>query len=202
VTSVHPLGGNVDDMSRHVGDDTPCRSNFGQMGPCRRHKIEDVVAVCVGLSRHFQIFRSAYVEIYYGMGVNTHRYYCTYNMISTLISWFHLSKQYRRSCRAAAAAMLLPPRCRRPRAVALPPPPCHCLLVGCCVVVRRPILSSHAVMRPSTLLLPAAFADELSSTASTAAAAIAAAAGLPGRHNHHRHHRSRTPRCKMAKKAR
>jgi hypothetical protein len=33
------LAGNVADMSRHVGDDTTCRSNFGQMGPCRRHKI-------------------------------------------------------------------------------------------------------------------------------------------------------------------
>jgi hypothetical protein len=37
-TPVH-LAGNVADMSRHVGDDTTCRSNFGQMGPCRRHKI-------------------------------------------------------------------------------------------------------------------------------------------------------------------
>jgi hypothetical protein len=44
------LARNVADMSRHVGDDTTCRSNFGQMGPCRRHKIEHVVAVCVGLS--------------------------------------------------------------------------------------------------------------------------------------------------------
>ena len=33
------LAGNVADMSRHVSDDTMCRSNFGQMGPCRRHKI-------------------------------------------------------------------------------------------------------------------------------------------------------------------
>ena len=31
-------------------------SNFGQMGPCRRHNIEDVVAVCVGLSRHLPDF--------------------------------------------------------------------------------------------------------------------------------------------------
>ena len=30
------LAGNVADMSRHVGDDTTCCSNFGQMGPCRR----------------------------------------------------------------------------------------------------------------------------------------------------------------------
>jgi hypothetical protein len=38
-------------------------------------------------------------------------------------------------------------------------PPRHRSLVGCCVVVRRPISSSHAVMRPSTLSLQAAFAD-------------------------------------------
>jgi len=50
------LAGNVADMSRHVGDDTMCRSNFGQMGPCCRHKIEDVVAVCVGSSRHLPDF--------------------------------------------------------------------------------------------------------------------------------------------------
>ena len=33
------LAGNVADMSRHVGNDTTCRSNFGPMGPCCRHKI-------------------------------------------------------------------------------------------------------------------------------------------------------------------
>ena len=92
------------------------------------------------------------------------------------------------------------PSCRRPRAVALPPPPRRRSLVGCCVVVRRPISSSHAVMRPSTLSLPAAFADNLSSTASTAA--TAAAAGPPGHHNRHRHHRGRTHRRTLAKKAR
>ena len=73
------------------------------------------------------------------------------------------------SCRASAAALPPPlppsPSCRRPRAVALPLPPRRRSLVGCCVVVRRPISSSHAVMRPSTLSLPAAFADKLSSTA-------------------------------------
>ena len=47
------LAGNVADMSRHVSNDTMCRSNFGQMGPCRRHKIEDFVAVCVGSSQHY-----------------------------------------------------------------------------------------------------------------------------------------------------
>ena len=44
---------------RHVvtcRHDMTCRSNFGQMGPCRRYKIEDVVAVCVGLSRHLPDF--------------------------------------------------------------------------------------------------------------------------------------------------
>ena len=50
------LAGNVADMSRHVADDTPCRSNFGQMGPCRRHNFFDVVGVCVGSSRHLLDF--------------------------------------------------------------------------------------------------------------------------------------------------
>jgi hypothetical protein len=36
---VADLAGNVADMSRHVGDDTTCRSNFGPMSPCCRHKI-------------------------------------------------------------------------------------------------------------------------------------------------------------------
>ena len=43
-------------MSRHVGTTWTCCSNFGQTGPCRRHDIEDVVAVCVGLSRHLPDF--------------------------------------------------------------------------------------------------------------------------------------------------
>jgi len=50
------LAGNVADMSRHVADDTPCRSNFGQMGPCRRHNFFGVVAICVGSSRHLLDF--------------------------------------------------------------------------------------------------------------------------------------------------
>ncbi len=62
------------------------------------------------------------------------------------------------------AAATLPPSCRRRHAVALPPPLLPLplprrLLVGCCIVVRRPISSLHAVMRPLTLSLPAAFAD-------------------------------------------
>jgi hypothetical protein len=46
-----------------------------------------------------------------------------------------------------------------------PPPPlplptaCLCLLlVGCCIVFCRPLLSLHAIMRPLILLLPATFA--------------------------------------------
>ncbi len=35
----------------------------------------------------YQIFESAFVEIYYGMGVHMHRNFCP-NMLSTLISWF------------------------------------------------------------------------------------------------------------------
>ena len=36
--------------------DMTCCSNFGQMGPCCRHNIEDIVAVCVGLSQHLPDF--------------------------------------------------------------------------------------------------------------------------------------------------
>ena len=56
VMATMTLAGNVADMSRHVADDTPCRSNFGQMGPCRRHNFFDVVGVCVGSSRHLLDF--------------------------------------------------------------------------------------------------------------------------------------------------
>ena len=44
---------------RHVvtcWHDMICGSNFGQMGPCRRHNFFYVVAVCVGLSRHLPDF--------------------------------------------------------------------------------------------------------------------------------------------------
>jgi hypothetical protein len=43
-------------------------------------------------------------------------------------------------------------------AISMTPLPCRISFVGCCVVVRCPISSSHAVMRPSTLSLPAASA--------------------------------------------
>jgi hypothetical protein len=75
---------------------------------------------------------------------------------------FHLSKRLGMDeSDYKALAVALPP----------PPPPLRRSLVGCCVVVHRPILSSHAVIRPSTLSLTAAFADKLSSAASTAATA-------------------------------
>ena len=61
--SLSGLAGNVADMSRHVGDDTTCRSNFGPMGPCRRHKFFDVVAVCVGFCRHFPDFPKSMYNI-------------------------------------------------------------------------------------------------------------------------------------------
>ena len=44
---------------RHVvtcQHDMTFHSIFGQMGPCRRHDIEDVVAFCVGLSQHLPDF--------------------------------------------------------------------------------------------------------------------------------------------------
>jgi hypothetical protein len=40
------LAGNVADMSRHVANDTPCRSNFGQMGPCCRHFFQCRGSLC------------------------------------------------------------------------------------------------------------------------------------------------------------
>ena len=57
------LAGNVANMSRHVVTTQTCLSNFGQMGPCRRHKIEDVVAVCVGSSQNFPDFRFSQVRM-------------------------------------------------------------------------------------------------------------------------------------------
>ena len=59
--------------------------------------------------------------------------------------------RHRHSCRAAATALppsccAPPPSCLQPRSVALPPPPLppqprRISLVGCCVVVRRPLPS-------------------------------------------------------------
>ena len=55
-TTAAALAGNVADMPPHVADNTPCHSNFGRMGPCCRHYFFDVMAVCVGLSRHLLDF--------------------------------------------------------------------------------------------------------------------------------------------------
>jgi hypothetical protein len=46
------LAANVADMSATCRNDTRFCSNFGQMGRCRQHKIEDVGTFCVGLSQH------------------------------------------------------------------------------------------------------------------------------------------------------
>jgi hypothetical protein len=75
---------------RHVvtcRHDTTCRSNFGQMGPCRRHKIEDVVAVCAGSSRHFPDFPKCVCRniLWYG-STYTQILSRTHIMLSTLIS--------------------------------------------------------------------------------------------------------------------
>ena len=68
------LAGNVADMSRHVvttrrvapiwpdGSDTKLKMSW---------------QFVLARADIYQIFRSAYVEIYYGMGVHTHRYYYT-----------------------------------------------------------------------------------------------------------------------------
>jgi hypothetical protein len=52
LTAVAILAANVTNMSATCCKDTRFCSNFGQMGRCRRHKIEDVGTFCVGLSRH------------------------------------------------------------------------------------------------------------------------------------------------------
>ena len=72
--------------------------------------------------------------------------------------------RHRAAAATTAATKLLLPSCRCQCTVTLPPPPPpppprRRSLVGCCIVVRRPIPSSHAVMRPPMLSLPAAFAD-------------------------------------------
>ncbi len=51
-TLVYNLAANVPNMLATCCNDTRFRSNFGQMGRCCRHKIEDVGTFCVGLSRH------------------------------------------------------------------------------------------------------------------------------------------------------
>ncbi len=78
------LAANVADMLATCCNDTRFRSHFGQMGRCCQHKIEDAGTFCVSLSQHpyfpakNQTSLSAYVEIYYGMGV-------TYAQIRTLM---------------------------------------------------------------------------------------------------------------------
>ena len=75
---------------RHVAicrHDMTCRSNFGQMGPCRRHVIEDVVAVCVGLSQHLPNFPKCVCRniLWYGSTYAQilNAYFCHF-----LLSWF------------------------------------------------------------------------------------------------------------------
>ena len=64
------LAGNVADMLGTRRPDTRCCSNFGQMGPCRRHKNDDV-GICLcwlvttpTFSRQKKTGPSAYVETY------------------------------------------------------------------------------------------------------------------------------------------
>ena len=58
--------------------------------------------------------------------------------------------------RHAAVAAAPPTNCHQRRTVTLPLPlpPRRRSLVGCCIVVHRPISASHAVMQQSTLSLP------------------------------------------------
>jgi hypothetical protein len=77
-------------MSRHVANDTPCRSNFGQMGLYRRHYFFDVVAVCVGLSQHlpdFSEFICRNILWWYGVYISTDTIVHPH-ALNALISWF------------------------------------------------------------------------------------------------------------------
>ena len=81
------LAGNVANMSRHVGTTrrvAPILARWVHVADTKLKMLWQFVSARANIS---QIFPSAYVEIYYGMGVHTHRYYCTH-MLSMLISWF------------------------------------------------------------------------------------------------------------------
>jgi hypothetical protein len=69
------------------------------------------------------------------------------------------------------------------------------LLVGCCVVVCHPLSSSHAVMRPSTLLLPATFAANRRPSPPPPPLPL-----TPSHHRLHRHHRGQTCHRPLPKK--
>jgi hypothetical protein len=72
------------------------------------------------------------------------------------------------------------------------------LLVGCCVVFRRPLSSSHAVMQPLTLSLPVAFAANCHPPPPPPPTPQLP---LPlGRHHRHRHRRGQAYRCTLMKK--
>ena len=71
-------------------------------------------------------------------------------------------------------------------------------LVGCCVVFRRLLSSSHAIMRPSTLSMPAAFAANCRPPPPPPPPLQLPL--LPGRHHRHRHHLGRTHRRTLTKK--
>ncbi len=92
-----PSAANVANMLATCHNDTRFCSNFGQMGRCCWHKIEDVGTFCVSLSRHpyfppkNQTSPSAYVEIYYRMGV-------TYAQIRTLMLSAHCSGHQLSNC--------------------------------------------------------------------------------------------------------
>jgi hypothetical protein len=79
------LAGNVADMSRHVGTTRRVAPILARWVPVADTKLKMAWQFVSARADIYQIFRSAYVEIYYGMGVHMHRYYRTH-MLSTLIS--------------------------------------------------------------------------------------------------------------------
>ena len=80
------LAGNVADMLQHVGITwhvAPILARWVREADTTLKMLWQFVSAWADI---YQIFQSAYVEIYDGMGVHTHRYYRTH-MLSTLISW-------------------------------------------------------------------------------------------------------------------
>jgi len=75
-------------MSRHVANDTPCCSNFGQMGPCRRHYFFNAVAVCVGSSRHLLDFSEFICRNILWYGGTYVQILLHPHALNALISWF------------------------------------------------------------------------------------------------------------------
>ena len=76
------LAGNVANMSRHVGTTwhvAPILARWVRVADTTLKMSWQFVLAWADI---YQIFQSEYVEIYYGMGVHTHRYYRTHHALN------------------------------------------------------------------------------------------------------------------------